>query len=94
MSIHILLIDSDAPVYLMTLIAIEFTHGTLTLLQLVERFTVEIASTVYRGLNCSCGKTYFKSLRYNRKVYQQLEMLFIHHYTSSGKINQTKYCKR
>ena len=37
--------------------------------------------------------TYFKSLRYNRKVHQHLEMLFIHHYTSSGKINQAKYCK-
>ena len=29
-------------------------------------------------------------LRYNRKVHPQLKMLFIHHYTSSGKINQTK----
>ena len=37
--------------------------------------------------------TYFRSLRYYRKVNQQLEMLFIHHYTSSGKINQAKYCK-
>ena len=37
--------------------------------------------------------TYFKSLRYNSKVHQQLEMLFIHHYTLSGKINQAKYCK-
>ena len=37
--------------------------------------------------------TYFKSLRYNRNVHQQLEISFIYHYTSSGKINQTKYCK-
>ena len=36
--------------------------------------------------------TYFKSLRYNRKASQQQEGLFIHHYTSSGKIIQNKYC--
>ena len=28
---------------------------------------------------------YFNSLRYNRKAHQKLEMLFIHHYTSSRK---------
>ena len=36
--------------------------------------------------------TYFKSLRYNIKVHQQLEMLFIHHYSFSRKIDQARYC--
>ena len=37
--------------------------------------------------------TYFKSLRFNRKLHQHLEMLFIRHYTLSAKINQGKYYK-
>ena len=41
----------------------------------------------------TCIHTYLKSLRYKRKVHQQLETLFIHHFTSSGKVNQTKYSK-
>ena len=40
-------------------------------------------------LFCSLVHTYCKSLRNKIKLHQQLQMLFIHHYTSSGKINQT-----
>ena len=32
--------------------------------------------------------TYSKSLRYNRKIHQQLEMLFVHHYTLGWLENQ------
>ena len=41
-------------------------------------------NTSFRSLVHAC----FKSLRYKIKVHQQLQMFFIHHCTSSGKLTK------
>ena len=64
------------------------------MVELGKGYNMLSSETYFHGLNKQTNSTlfrslvhtYFKPIIYKIKAHQQLQMLFIHHYTSSGKL--------